>query len=165
MADPRFPIGPYQQGPTATRNELLIDLVAAQSRLQDAVAGLSDCRLDTPYREGGWTSRQVVHHLADSHMNWYVRTKLAVTEDEPVVKSFDEALWAELADVRAGPVGPSLLLVEMLHCSLSEEQWKRTLVHPERGVFVLDATLSMHAWHCRHHTAQIVSLRQRSGWR
>ncbi len=115
--------------------------------------------------------RQVVHHLADSHLNWYIRTRLALTEQAPVVKPYAEARWAELTDARDGPVESSLLLMEGLHArwarlfeSLSPEDWQRTLNHPERAVMTLESTLPMHAWHCRHHTAHITALRERMGW-
>jgi uncharacterized damage-inducible protein DinB len=140
--------------------------------MRAAVADLSESQLDTRYRPGGWTVRQVVHHLADSQMNWYVRTKLALTEDDPIVRSYDEVQWAELHDARTAPVEPSLILLDGLHRrwvelfkSLSEEQWKRKIIHPDRGIFVLDATLSMHVWHGRHHTAHIIELRNQMGWR
>jgi uncharacterized damage-inducible protein DinB len=136
-----------------------------------AVAGLSDTQLDTPYRPGGWTVRQVVHHLADAQMNWYLRTRLALTEFEPLVKPFEEARWADLADARSGPVEPSLLLCDAICArwvalfeSLSRAEWTRRMLHPERGEFTLDQVLPMHAWHTRHHTAQITELRRRMGW-
>ena len=175
MTDLRYPIGPFEAGPPVDdegRRQLLRQLAGAPARLRAAVADLSEDRLDTPYRPGGWTVRQVVHHLADAQMNWYVRTKLALTEDEPIVRSYDEVRWAELHDARTAPVEPSLNLLDGLHRrwvelfkSLSEEQWKRKIIHPDRGIFVLDATLAMHVWHGRHHTAHIVELRNRMGWR
>jgi uncharacterized damage-inducible protein DinB len=132
---------------------------------------LSGAQLDTPYRPAGWTVRQVVHHLADAQANWYVRTRLALTEFEPLVKPFDEVSWAELADARTGPVEPSLLLCDGLGArwvalfeSLSAAEWARQMIHPDRGTFVLEQILPMHVWHGRHHTAQITSLRQRMGW-
>jgi uncharacterized damage-inducible protein DinB len=172
--DLRYPIGRFEPGPAPdaeARALLLARLVEAPGLLREAIAGLSGEQLDTPYRPGGWTVRQVAHHLADSHLNWYVRTRLALTEDEPVVKNYDEARWAELEDARTGPVALSLALLDALHrrwadlfASLTEEQWKRKLVHPDRGVFVLDATLPMLVWHCQHHTAHIAGLRRRMGW-
>ena len=174
MTDLRYPIGPFEAGAPVddeARRQLLQQLAESPARLRAAVAGLSADRLDTPYRPGGWTVRQVVHHLADAQMNWYVRTRLALTEFEPVVKPFDEALWAELADARNGPVEPSLLLCDALCArwvalfeSLSEAEWSRRMLHPERGEFALDLVLPMHVWHARHHTAQITALRQRMGW-
>ena len=174
MTDPRYPIGPSEPSAAVdedARRVLLRQLADSPARLRDAVAGLSDAQLDTPYRPGGWTVRQVVHHLADAHVNWYVRTRLALTEHEPVVKNFEETLWAELGDARSGPVEPSLLLCDGL-CSrwvallesLSAWEWARRMIHPDRGVFVLDQILPMHVWHGRHHTAQITALRERMGW-
>jgi uncharacterized damage-inducible protein DinB len=135
------------------------------------VAGLTPLQLDTPYRRGGWTIRQVVHHLADAQMNWYIRTKLAVTEDVPLINAYDEVRWAETPDARTGPIEPSLLLLEGLYqrwtalfLSLTADEWDRRLVHPERGPLVLDTTLGMHVWHGLHHTAQIAALKERMGW-
>jgi uncharacterized damage-inducible protein DinB len=174
MPDPRYPIGQFE--PTTppgaeARAALLTQLAEIPNKLRSAVDGLSDTQLDTPYRPGGWTVRQVVHHLADADLNWYVRTRLALTEDDPIVKNYEEAQWAELDDARIGPVAPSLLLLDGLHRrwvqlfrSLTDEQWKRKMRHPERGVFVLDTTLPMLVWHGRHHTAHIVELRQRMNW-
>ncbi len=174
MCDLRYPIGPFvaSEPPGASeRLRLLTDLAEAPERLRAAVAGLSESQLDTPYRPGGWTVRQVVHHLADAQTNWCVRTKLALTEDAPVVKPYDEVRWAELQDARTAPIEPSLVLLDALHRrwvhlfrGLSEEQWKRKMVHPDRGVFILGATLPMHVWHARHHTAHITELRKHLGW-
>lgn len=174
MSDLRYPIGPFEMGPppdVGTRLELLSQLAEAPAQLRAAVSDLSHSQLDTPYRLGGWTVRQVVHHLADAQMNWYIRTRLALTEDEPVIKPFDEALWAELPDARHGSLEPSLDLLEGLHerwvelfRSLTEEQWKRRMVHPDRGIFALDTTLPMLVWHMRHHTAHITELRKRLGY-
>ena len=174
MSDLRYPTGPFQPPPQITaedRREFLSQMEQAPGCLRLATAGLSATELDTPYRHGGWTVRQVVHHLADSHLNWYIRTKLALTEDAPVVTSWDENRWALLEDARSGPIEPSLLLLEglrrrwvALFRSLSPAEWGRTLRHPERGTFTLDATLPMHAWHGRHHPAQIAELRKRMGW-
>jgi len=174
MPDLQYPIGPFEAGTPPdvhARTVLLFQLAEVPNRLRAAVAHLSESQLDTQYRPGGWTVRQVVHHLADAHMNWYVRTKLALTEDEPCVRPYDEALWAELYDARTEPLEPSLWLLDGLHRrwvelfrSLTEEQWKRRLIHPNRGVFVLDSTLPMHVWHGRHHTAHVVELRSRMGW-
>jgi uncharacterized damage-inducible protein DinB len=174
MQDLRYPIGPFQAGPPPDAEErltLLSQLAEAPDGLRAAVTGLSDSQLDTPYRPGGWTIRQVVHHLADAQMNWYIRTKLALTEDEPQVTSWDEVHWAELKDARTQPVEPSLTLLDGLYRrwvelfrSLTAEQWRRKLIHPDRGVFILDVALAMHVWHGRHHTAHILRLRNRMGW-
>ncbi|HTA43604.1 MAG TPA: putative metal-dependent hydrolase [Bryobacteraceae bacterium] len=170
-ADLRYPIGPLEIGPppdAARRAELLADLGDAPASLRATVSGLSRTQLDTPYRLGGWTVRQVVHHLADAHMNWYVRTRLALTEDRPVIKVFDETTWAELPDARSGPVETSLDVIDGLHSrwvemfrALTEEQWKREMLHPERGALALDTVLQMLVWHLRHHTAHITELRKR----
>ena len=148
-----------------------IDSIAgAPSQLRGAVAGLSDAQLDTPYRPGGWTVRQVVHHLPDSHMNAFVRMKLALTEELPTIRPYDEARWAELPDASA-PLPPSLELLDALHAKwvlllrrLAEADWSRTFRHPESGDWRLDHVLSMYAWHGAHHIAHITSLRQREGW-
>lgn len=171
--DLRYPIGKLQRAENlsdAQRTSLISAIAEAPAKLRQAVAGLNDQQLDTPYRPGGWTVRQVVHHLPDSHMNSVVRFKLALTEDEPTVKPYDEALWAKLADAKA-PIEPSLLLLENLHTrwltllnSLSPSDWKRTVRHPEIGVITLDGLLQIYAWHGRHHVAHITSLRERNGW-
>jgi uncharacterized damage-inducible protein DinB len=169
--DPRYPIGPYQAEAASNperRAELLAGLAAAAGRLGAAVQGLSPAELDTPYRDGGWTARQVVHHLADAHLNWYVRTRLALTEGNPVIKPYAEALWAELPDARQAAVEPSLALLGAVHVrwvrlmeALTEADWRRTMAHPERGELTLAALLPMHVWHARHHTAQVSALRRR----
>jgi uncharacterized damage-inducible protein DinB len=174
MSDLRYPIGPLEIADEVgeERRQVLIRQIAeTPANLSNAVRGLTPEQLDTPYRPLGWTVRQVVHHLADSHINWYVRTRLVLTEEHPVVKPYDQVLWAELADARSGPVEPSLALLETLHQrwtslleSLSPADWSRTMSHPERGELTLAATLSMHAWHGRHHVAQITTLRKRAGW-
>lgn len=136
-----------------------------------AVAGLDEARLDTPYREGGWTPRQIVHHLADSHLNAFVRFKLALTEDAPTIKPYRQEPWAESADVRSVAPGASLEILRGLHLrwsalldALREEDWGRRLVHPEIGEIDLDFLLQMYAWHGHHHVAQITGLRERRGW-
>ena len=174
MPDLRYPIGPFQAEARisdANRRELLSQIAEAPKRLRASVEGLSAEQLDTPYRLEGWTVRQVVHHLADAHLNWYVRTKLALTENKPTIKPYAEARWAELYDARHGRVEPSLLLLDSLHErwvrlfeSFAPADWSCDFIHPERGVLTLDATLPMHAWHGRHHTAQITELRKRMGW-
>jgi uncharacterized damage-inducible protein DinB len=140
-------------------------------RLRAAVAGLDTAQLDTPYRQGGWTIRQVVHHVADSHANAYIRCKLALTEDWPTIKPYDEAAWANLADTRSLPVEISLSLIEALHVrwvalleSLSEEDFQKGYNHPALGRQNLATALALYEWHSRHHTAHITSLRTRQGW-
>jgi uncharacterized damage-inducible protein DinB len=139
------------------------------SRLRDAVKDLDDSQLDAPYREGGWTVRQLVHHIADSHMNSYVRFKLALTEDCPTIKPYDEAAWAELADSKQ-PIEPSLDLIGALHArwvalleAMTDADYRRELQHPERGRQNLATTLALYDWHSRHHTAHITALRARQG--
>ncbi|HEY1757003.1 MAG TPA: putative metal-dependent hydrolase [Bryobacteraceae bacterium] len=172
--DLRYPIGPYRFGhPVSTEDRplYLAQLAEAPAKLRAAVAGLSDAQLDTPYRPGGWTVRQVVHHLADAHVNWYIRPKLAVTGSKPAIKAYDESLWAELPDARISPIEPSLMIFEGIHArwvlffeSLQPEDWSREFLHPERGLLSVDDALSAMAWHSRHHTAHITGLRQREGW-
>lgn len=175
MEDLRFPIGKLNRRPgpnTPEERKQLIDAVAeVPERLKQAVTGLNGKQLDTPYREGGWTVRQVTHHLADSHINAYVRFKLALTEENPAVKPYAEAAWAELADSRITPIDVSLALVDNLHArwvvllrSLKPEDWARKLTHPEDGVLSLDEMLRIYAWHGAHHVAHITGLRKRMQW-
>jgi hypothetical protein len=168
MADLQYPIGRFSfpDSSTAAERQAWIGEIARVPRdLRAAVAGLSAEQLDTPYRPGGWTARQVAHHVPDSHMNAFIRFKLALTEDQPTVKPYDEARWAMLADA-ALPVGPSLDLLEALHVrwvklleSMTEHDYQRTFVHPESGAWRLDQYLAQYAWHGRHHVAHITSLR------
>ena len=144
-------------------------MAALPARIHEAVAGLNDAQLDTPYRPGGWTVRQVVHHVADSHMNGYIRVKLALTEDVPTIKTYEEAAWAELADSRAD-VDVSLALLDALHTrwvlllrSLSEADYERTFNHPEWGLMTLGTLLRLYEWHGRHHVAHITRMRERMG--
>lgn len=170
----RYPIGRFRprSGLSADeRRELIEDIATLPSALRAAVSGLSDEQLDTPYRPGGWTVRQVVHHVPDSHLNSYVRFKLAVTEEEPTIKPYDEAAWAELADGRGDDVEGSLLLLEALHRrwthflrSLGEEQLGWAFHHPELGAVTLETNLQLYAWHGRHHLAHITRLAERLGW-
>jgi uncharacterized damage-inducible protein DinB len=175
MSDPRYPIGPWNPTPTPASGHVagwIDEITLAPGALRKAVSGLQEAQLDTPYREGGWTVRQVVHHVPDSHLNAYSRCKLALTEDVPTIKPFDEALWAELADGKAGPVEPSLALLEHLHArwvrllsSLTPAEFARTFVHPEHGrAMSLAQTVDLYAWHGRHHVAQITTLRAARGW-
>lgn len=175
MEDLRFPIGKFDRSRVPNtpeeRKKLIETLAEAPERLQQAVTGLNGKQLDTPYREGGWTVRQVIHHLADSDLNAYVRFKLALTEDNPTIKPFAEAAWADLADSRVTPVDVSLALLENLHArwvvllrSMKAEDWERKLTHPEAGVMSLDKMLGLYAWHGVHHEAHITGLRQRNQW-
>jgi uncharacterized damage-inducible protein DinB len=147
------------------------DLEDAPARLRKAVEDLDEAQLDTPYREGGWTVRQVVHHMADSHLNGYVRMRWMLTEDVPLLKTYDQPSWAELDDARVAPVAMSLDLFQALHRrwmelirSLTEEDLSRRGRHPEAGELTVDSLLGVYAWHTRHHTAHITRLRERKGW-
>jgi uncharacterized damage-inducible protein DinB len=170
----RFPIGRFTP-PASTlpgiRAAHIQTLRLLPERLRAAVSGLSQAQLDTPYREGGWTVRQLVHHVADSHGVALVRCKLALTEDWPTINPYDEAAWANLADSRLLPAEVSLRLIDALHQrwvalveSMAEEEFQRGFVHPERGRQNLATTLALYDWHSRHHTAHITSLRARQGW-
>ena len=169
----RYPIGPFKASPltAASRRNCLRDLSGGVTLLREAVKGLNAAQLDTPYRPGGWTVRQVVHHLPDSHLNAYIRVRMALTEEKPTIKPYDEARWAELEDARRGPLEVSLQLLNAVHLrwlalfrSLEEDDWKRVYIHPEHGKVSVEAALAQYAWHQRHHTAHITSLRERSGW-
>ncbi len=175
MADLRFPIGKFERRDTLTRDERrqCIDTIAAVPlKMREAIRGLDDKQLDTPYRDGGWTVRQVVHHVPESHMNAYIRLKLALTEDNPVIKPYEESLWAKLPDTRDTPIETSLTLLESLHKRwdtlmrhLSDSDFRRTFRHPEHdGNLSLDWLLAMYSWHGRHHVAHITSLRDRMHW-
>ena len=174
MADPRYPIGKfsYDAPPSeAQRKKLIDDIAQAPAALRAAVHGLSPQQMDTPYRDGGWTVRQVAHHVPDSHMNAYIRFKLALTEGEPTIKPYMEDRWAELPDTQSTPVEVSLALLDALHDrwvrllrSLQPADWKRTFRHPELGIMPLDKTLAMYAWHGHHHVAHVTELRKRRGW-
>lgn len=173
--DLRYPVGQFQfNGDTSqrAREQRIGEIAAAPAHLRVAVARLTPTQLDTPYRPGGWTVRQVVHHVPDSHLNAYVRIKLALTEDEPTIKPYEEARWAELPDGRTAPIEVSLGLLDALHQrwvlllrNLGAEDFHRRFRHPEQGRLIeLDEIVAMYAWHGRHHVAHITSLRQRMGW-
>jgi hypothetical protein len=174
MTDPRYPIGKFTyEGPLTDdkKQKFLDDICHAPANLRAAVSGLNEQQLDTPYRPGGWTVRQVVHHVPDSHMNSYMRFKLALTEDEPTIKPYAEDRWAVLADTQSTPIEVSLMLLESLHTrwmrllgSLAAADWKRTFRHPELGLVTLERNLALYAWHGRHHVAHITSLREQKGW-
>jgi uncharacterized damage-inducible protein DinB len=174
MSDPRYPIGKfsYSTPPSeAERREMIQQIEDTPAALRSAVEGLSPQQLDTPYREGGWTVRQVVHHVPDSHMNAYVRFKLALTEDEPTIKPYMEDRWAKLEDSQSTPIEVSLALLDNLHKrwvlmlrSLQPAEWKRAFRHPEMGVVPLEKNVALYAWHGRHHVAHITSLRKQMGW-
>jgi DinB family protein len=174
MHDPRYPIGKFDRRDTLTpaeRRMLIDDIAAVPMRMRDAITGLTPAQLDTPYRDGGWTLRQVVHHVPDSHMNAYIRFKLALTEETPTIKPFDEARWAELADTHQTPVKTSLAILDALHDrwvrllqAMKPDDFRRGLLHPENGPMTLDAMLGLYGWHGRHHVAHITSTRERLAW-
>ena len=170
----RYPIGRpvLSSNLSDDKRMALIEAIdQAPSALRAAVDGLTEGQLDTPYRPGGWTIRQVVHHLPDSHINAYVRFKWALTEDNPTIKAYDEAAWGELPDAKSGPIEGSLQLLETLHArwvtlleTLSPKELLRTVIHPEDGVRSLGDFLTIYAWHSQHHVAHITTLRGRKGW-
>ena len=175
MSDLRYPIGPFSYDGAMTeprRAECVARIARAPARLASAVAGLTDAQLDTPYRPGGWTVRQVVHHVPDSHLNAYTRFRLALTEDTPTIKPYEEARWAELPDARTAPVAISLALLEALHArwvlhlrGLGAAEGARQFRHPEHGrLMSVDELLALYAWHGEHHVAHVTSLRERMGW-
>ena len=174
MEDHRFPIGPFKPPAEITstlRGELIAQIDEVPRRMREAVHRLSAEQLQTPYREGGWTLAQVVHHLPDSHMNAYIRLRLALTESEPTIKAYDEARWAELHDAASSDIEASLLLLDGLHQRwvsllrrITPEQWTLAFQHPERGRVTLERNLALYAWHGRHHVAHVIRLRQRMGW-
>ena len=168
-----YPIGRFsgERLNAENRARILLEISELPGRLRDALEGLSEKQLDTPYRPEGWTVRQVVHHLADSHMHSYIRTRFALTGNEPTIMPYDENLWAGLDDARSGPVEASLMLLDGLHNrwvrllkALSPPDWEKTFVHPERGLVPLSLNAGIYAWHSRHHTAHITALRKRMGW-
>ncbi|MCR9247705.1 MAG: putative metal-dependent hydrolase [bacterium] len=171
--DPRYPIGqltlPGKLTP-AQRCEAIGEIAALPTLLYEAVRGLDDAQLDTPYRAGGWTLRQVVHHLADSHINAYIRHKLTISEPMAVIPAYDEGAWAEMADAKA-PIGNSLLIIQSLHQRLAhclstqpERVFQKRSEHSADGIKTLDDYVATYAWHGRHHCAHITTLRQQKGW-
>lgn len=174
MEDLRYPIGPFRPKPTTSpseKKEKVRKIAETPQKLREAISGLSDSQLDTPYRPGGWTVRQVVHHLPDSHLNSYIRFKLTLTEDKPTIRAYHEALWAELPEAKKGSVEMSLALLDALHIrwvavleSLTPSDYEKILMHPESGPMNLDRLLQLYAWHGQHHVAHITQLRKRMGW-
>lgn len=172
--DLRYPIGKFARPSTLTaaeRRTAIDDIAVAPARLREAVRGLDDRQLDTPYRPDGWTVRQVVHHVPDSHLNAYTRFKLALTEQTPVIKPYDEDAWVRTGDVRTTPIETSLVLVEALHDrwvrlleTVTPEEFERGLTHPVNGMMNLHQLLALYQWHGKHHVAHITALRERSGW-
>jgi uncharacterized damage-inducible protein DinB len=171
--DPRYPIGDFKKPETVTphmRMAAVATLAELPGRIAEAVGGLDRDQLNKPYREGGWTVRQVVHHVADSHMNALLRMKLALTEDWPTITAYNEKEWAKLHDAEA-PVNWSVTLLHTVHArwvmlleSLMDEQWERGFKHPERGPSSIDQAAQLYAWHSRHHVAHITRLRELEGW-
>ena len=173
QTDPRYPIGKPDTPTTVTeadRKQWIADIASCPAKMREAIRDLNDQQLDTPYREGGWTVRQVVHHVPDSHLNAFCRWKLALTEDVPTIKPYNEAAWAELADAKL-PIDVSLTLLESVHVrwvtvlkAMTPEQGARRFKHPELGERTLDQYLAHYSWHSRHHVAHITELRKRMGW-
>lgn len=171
--DPRYPVGRFKRPEKVTPHKRMAAIAALAelpAKLNEALDGLGREQLDTPYREGGWTVRQLVHHIADSHMNAFVRVRLALTEDQPTITPYDEKAWAMLHDAEA-PVGWSVALLENLHArwvmlleSLTEEQWARGMKHPVNGPMTVEIATLLYGWHSRHHVAHITRLRERQGW-
>ncbi|MEM7372843.1 MAG: YfiT family bacillithiol transferase [Bacteroidota bacterium] len=170
----QYPIGKAVLSDTLTPEERVAHITTiemAPGKIRKAVEGLNSEQLDTPYRPEGWTVRQVVHHMPDSHMNSYVRFRWALTEEDPMIKAYDEKGWAMLPDGLLGPIGVSLRLLDALHArwaallrNMKEDDFARTLQHPEGRTYTLDKMLGLYAWHCEHHIAHITSLRARNGW-
>jgi hypothetical protein len=172
--DLRYPIGQFSWSGSNTpeqRARFIDDIAATPERMRRAVAGFTEAQLETPYRDGGWTVRQVVHHVPDSHLNSYIRFKFALTENEPTIMAYDEAKWAELVDAKGHAIEASLRLLEGLHerwvvllRSLSEADVRRRFRHPELGVVTVDQYIALYAWHGKHHVAHVTGLRERKGW-
>ncbi len=171
--DPRYPVGRFRRAEANLNDHAaaIATLAALPDNLRAALDGLSDAQLETPYRDGGWTVRQLAHHVADSHMNAYIRIRLALTEDWPAIKPYEEKAWALLPDAKTAPVDISVKLLEALHRrwtlllgSLSEEQWQRGYTHPELGRQTIAEAAALYEWHSRHHVAHITELRKRNRW-
>jgi len=170
----KYPIGKYIEQPFSDKQlkEWLLDIQALPQHIEYAITNLDEAQLATPYREGGWTVKQLVHHVADSHMNAYIRFKLGLTEENPSIKPYEEKAWAEMIDTKNIPINVSITLLYALHKRWSEilnnisgEEWKRTVFHPEhKKEITLWFLLGMYAWHSKHHVAHITSLREREGW-
>lgn len=173
ISDPRYPIGPepvFEPITAATRLKYVDTVAELPSAIRAAVSGLTAPQLDTPYRPGGWTVRQVVHHLADSHLHAFIRLKWALAEDAPIIKPYDERVWAELPD-SAMDIPVSLAILDGLHArwvalyrAMTDSQFAREFTHPERGRLTLDQHLHIYAWHSRHHVAHVTALRRTEGW-
>lgn len=176
MEELKYPVGHYQK-PNVFTKEILAEAISVieqfPNKITQEVKDLNDEQLDTPYRPDGWTIRQVVHHCADSHINAFIRVKLALTENTPTVKPYAEALWAELADGKTLPVQPSLSIIENVHLrwvkvlkNMKDKDFDRSFIHPEKGKELsLHESTGMYAWHCNHHLAHITSLKKRKCWK
>lgn len=174
MDDLRYPVGPHDPAAPVSPEQVeraIRDIRELPDRLAEAVSGLNDAQLDTPYRPGGWTVRQLVHHVADSHLNSHVRLRLALTEESPPIRGYDQARWAELHDVRSLPIEPSLQILRGLHErwidlieSLEPGQLERPLRHSEFGTITVAQLTCLYGWHSRHHVAHVTALREREGW-
>ncbi len=174
MNELSYPIGKFKPEENLTmkrRKELIAEIAEASGNMRAAVNGLNDMQLDTPYRPAGWTVRQVVHHIPDSHLNAYIRFKWTMTENEPTIKAYNEKAWAELTEAKTAPVEMSLHLLEAVHIrwiallnNLTEKDFGRKLIHPENGPMTLDRMLCLYAWHGKHHVAHITELRKREAW-
>ena len=170
----KYPIGKYIEQPFSgdQLQEWLLDIQALPQQLEFAITNLDEAQLDTPYREGGWTVKQLVHHVADSHMNAYTRFKLGLTENTPMVKAYDEKAWAEMIDSKNIPINISITLLYALHSrwheilkNISSDEWKRTVIHSEhKKEMTLWYLLGLYAWHSKHHVAHVTSLRERMSW-
>lgn len=174
MEDLKYPIGKFRREeplPAGGRASLISVIEEAPARMREAVTDLTDKQLDTPYRAAGWTVRQVVHHVPESHMNAYIRMKWGLTEDAPTIRTYHEERWAELPDARTAPIAPSLTLLDAIHArwvmllhAMADNDYARTIVHPEHGEMDLTTLLKMYVWHSRHHVAHVTKLRERNGW-
>jgi hypothetical protein len=172
--DLRYPIGKFsfdKDAATDSRNAAIQAIEELPVRLRQTIAGVGEEQMQTPYRDGGWTVHQLIHHIADSHMNAFIRFKLALTEDKPTIKTYDETLWAETTDVTNVPVEISLKLIDAVHerwfillTSMSDEAFARELNHPEHGAINLEYMTALYAWHSQHHTAHVANLRERMKW-
>lgn len=164
--DPRYPLGKFEfpdHVAPETRLQWLREVEDTPAKLREAIDGMSASQLDTPYRDGGWTVRQVVHHVVDSHLNSYIRFRLALTENEPTIKPYHEDLWAELPDAKTAPVELSLAMLDALHArwmlllrTLTDQDFSRSFRHPERGLMTLEKNLALYAWHGRHHVGHVL---------
>ena len=174
MEELKYPIGKYIEQPfsQAQMEEWLLDIQSLPQQIEYAITNLDQHQLDTPYREGGWTVKQVVHHVADSHMNAYIRFKLGLTEDTPTIKPYDEAAWAEMSDTKNIPINISITILYAVHSrwqeiliNIKQEEWNRKVFHPEhKKELTLWFLLGLYAWHSKHHTAHITRLRERMNW-